>query len=719
MRMKNLQTSFLGIFKNNKVKITTLLLILILLKPQFTFSQWMQTNGPEGISITSFINVDDTTLLCGSHAKGIFRSSDHGDTWIVSNTGIANKWVESFTKDSIYIYAGTFGEGVYRSSDNGHTWFPANTGMQTQAVSCMMVAGGFVFAGTVGNGLYRSADQGNTWVDVNDNLLDLSYILSMVYVNGRLMVEADNYIFYSFTLGNNWNVDQGITSFYTIDNFFQHGDTLLASTGIILFRSTDGGQNWSQPNIMAHSLIGFDNIGDTIYAGSTDGMYMSTDFGSTFTFTPSSDLRHGARSLDDFVISGPNFLYGYQEIGVYKSQNGGAAWQQIPLNQFLVGSTIDDAMIFDNGIVYTGTHTNGVYSTSDQGNTWTKIGTPNNLDTLSNEVVFDMLHVGQNILLAGGCGAGMFRSANNGATWTHITAGLPPVNGTFTCVKTLAVCGPNVLAALINGVYYSIDSGITWLPTNLTTSNILQTGGFAVRGNIACVGVIGTPSISVSGIYRSTDFGVTWTMSQNVPDIETMATGGNHMMYAGELFTSYVSYDDGLTWGGLGLGAAFSILAWDNYAFIGNNDGVYFSTNYGSSWALVNQGFDPYPNNVVMGLTRDSTFVYAGTERNGAWRRPLSDFGITTGVASSQIDKNLLSAFPNPSHGKIFFQVDESLKNTSIEIYNSAGAMVRKIPVATERFHAVDLSVLPSGIYSAMVSDGSQLFSVKFILADD
>jgi hypothetical protein len=37
---------------------------------------------------------------------------------------------------------------------------------------------------------------------------------------------------------------------------------------------------------------------------------------------------------------------------------------------------------------------------------------------------------------------------------------------------------------------------------------------------------------------------------------------------------------------------------------------------------------DPYPNNAVQGLTRDSNYIYAGTYRDAIWRRPLSDFGF-------------------------------------------------------------------------------------------
>jgi photosystem II stability/assembly factor-like uncharacterized protein len=696
------------------MKETILSLLLIFFFLPSTHAQWVKTNGPEGISVTSFFN-EDSVLLCGTNAQGVYRSYDDGDSWTLSDAGLQNKWVECFTSDSVYIYAGLFTGGVYRSSDHGHTWLPANAGIQNQAVVCMLVVDSFLYAGTVMDGLYRSSDHGTTWVDANGGALGSSYIHSMVYQNGRLMVEADNYIFFTYDGGATWDVDQGTTAFYVIDDFFQHGDTLLALDGVVLFRSTNGGLTWSNPLIMTHSMFKFGSIGDTIYIGSPDGVYYSINYGLTWTFTPSSDLRHGARDLSGFIITKGNFLYGYQEIGVYKSQDKGTHWFQIPLSDFAVASTIDDAMIFDNGTVYTGTHTNGVYKTSNQGNTWTKIGTPNPLDTLSNEVIFDMLHVGSNVLLAGGCGTGLFRSTDNGVTWTHITDGLPPDNGTFTCVKTLAQCGPNVLAALTNGVFYSTDSGLTWHFTNLVGSQVLQAGGFAVRGNIACVGIIGFPL--ATGIYRSTDYGLTWDLAETILDIETMAAGGGHTMYAGELFTSYVSHDDGLTWSGMGIGAAFSILAWDEYVFVGNNEGVLFSDNFGASFVYANQGMDPAPNNVVQGLTRDSTYIYAGTYRDGVWKRPLSDFGTNVSVNVIPEEKDFVIS-PNPSQG--LFDVTLPASAVEVRIINSSGAEVYTNKLSVINLHTrtlrVNLSTKPDGIYSISIETKQQTLSKKLML---
>src|SRR5205085_9072977 len=112
----------------------------------------------------------------------------------------------------------------------------------------------------------------------------------------------------------------------------------------------------------------------------------------------------------------------------------------------------------------------------------------------------------------------------------------------------------------------------------------LESSGFGIRDNVACVGIIASPG---RGIYRSTDYGVTFSFADGLLDISVVKEGGGTFMYAGSLFSVSMSVDDGFTWGGVGPGippggGAFTILAWDNYVFIGNNYGVFFSSNNGA-----------------------------------------------------------------------------------------------------------------------------------------
>src|SRR5205085_9904386 len=73
--------------------------------------------------------------------------------------------------------------------------------------------------------------------------------------------------------------------------------------------------------------------------------------------------------------------------------------------------------------------------------------------------------------------------------------------------------------------------------------------------------------------------------------------------------------------------------------------GVFLSTNNGMSWTAVNTGFTPLP--YVAALTVSETSLYAGTEETGIWRRPLSDFGISS-VPQHPVQEQTLLCYPNP-----------------------------------------------------------------------
>ncbi|MEP7318099.1 MAG: hypothetical protein ABI921_05150 [Panacibacter sp.] len=625
-------------FVPNFKKIMACLIILSgvqLMHAPLANGQWVQTQGPPGINVNVFFN-EDSILLAGTSSKGAFISLNNGATWSVTGSGLENTSVLSFLRDTTYLYAGT-DKGVFRSANNGTTWVAANNGIETQTINNMVIGGGYLFAGTSGQGVYRSADQGNTWQNANGNALNYSQIYAMCYINNRLIVEADNYLFYTLNAGNSWFADQGNTAFFVIKHFLVLGNTLLASARNGIFRSTNGGNTWTKfKPILADEyteLLGFVFSNGIVYTADKRGMLQSADTGKTWTNIPATGLRIGTRFNNHFAQSGKFFLTGMDEIGVYRSADTGKIWKQA-IRGLPVASGIDNALININDTILSGTHSDGVYGTINNGNKWIKIGTRNNSDTLSNAVVYSIFNPAPGILLAGSCGDGLYRSINNGTTWKHITEGLPyKLFDNYECDFGITRSGPNILLATTNGIFYSSNNGRTWIATNLNGDRI-SVFAIAANGSIAVAGVSeGVPPFQ-SGIYRSTNNGVTWTLAQVVRDVITMAADGATNFYAGTFSDSWRSTNNGISWNPMTNGLPFNeggyaIKTVDtNNVFIGNSSGVYFSSNKGSSFTNVNTDLDPAPNNSVQGITANSKFLFAGLARNGIWRRPLTDFGI-------------------------------------------------------------------------------------------
>ena len=673
--MKNFKPSFkLGI----AFKIIFLSQFLFLFN-RVGHPQWVKTAGPPGINVNVFFN-SGSFLFAGTSSKGVFRSSDQGASWTPANSGLENATVLSFTRDQTFLYAGT-NKGVYRSSNNGTTWVAANNGIQTKLVTNMVIGGGFLFAGTSGQGVYRSADQGNTWANANGGTLDFSSIYAMCYVNGLLIVEADNYLFKSNNAGNSWFVDQGSTAFYVIKHFLVLGDTILASARNGIFRSYNGGRTFTnfQPLLADETteLLGFSFSNGVVYTGEKRGMFKSTDIGITWSSIPATGLRFGTRFNNYFAQSGNTFLMGMDELGVFRSLDTGRTWKQ-SIAGFPPASSIDNSLLNIHDTIVSGTHSDGIYGTINNGNAWRKIGTRNNKDTLSNANVYALFNPAPNIILAGTCGDGLYRSADNGRTWKHIIAGLPYTQfGNYECDYSFTRSGPNILLATTNGIYYSTNNGLTWNASNLNGDRI-SAFSIAANGNVAVAGVAEGVFPFQSGIHRSTNNGVTWTFVQNFfDDIIALASDGIDHFYGGGFFGNYRSINNGLSFSAIGNGippntGGFAIkVIGTNNVFIGNNEGIYFSNNRGNSFVNAGQGFNPEPNNSVQGIEANSTYIFAGLAANGIWRRPLSDFGIsmpleqtvTRDQIQSEVNsKTVLRIYPNPAkdHASIQYNVDEA-----------------------------------------------------------
>ncbi|MDO8189105.1 hypothetical protein Q5424_21660 [Conexibacter sp. JD483] len=115
------------------------------------------------------------TLLAGTFAGGVARSSDNGQTWQPPGPGSgmpAGETVWSLTSFGPMVLAGT-GSGVYRSLDGGVSWTPSGDGIPPGATTFRVFgdsgAPNVWYAGT-GSGVYRSRDAGITWAPIGDGL---------------------------------------------------------------------------------------------------------------------------------------------------------------------------------------------------------------------------------------------------------------------------------------------------------------------------------------------------------------------------------------------------------------------------------------------------------------------------------------------------------------------------------------------------------------------
>ncbi len=171
-------------------------------------------------------------------------------------------------------------------------------------------------------------------------------------------------------------------------------------------------------------------------------------------------------------------------------------------------------------------------------------------------------------------GGGMFRSTDDGATWTVIQDGLGYGQ---TTVTGLTLVGTKLFASTLAGVVRSTDGGNSWSTVTGTGDINDATSSIAAHDSTILVGWAG-------GIIRSTD-------------------GGNTWIWPGTDGPSY----SGLVW---------SIVMDSTYSYIGTQNGVLLSTDRGVTWDSVGNGL---PLNKVLSLAVADTDLYATSFNNGVY----------------------------------------------------------------------------------------------------
>ncbi len=131
-----------------------------------------------------------------------------------------------------------------------------------------------------------------------------------------------------------------------------------------------------------------------------------------------------------------------------------------------------------------------------------------------------------------------FLSPGRSAKWVAVDSGIPP----YTEVDALTSIGNNIIAGTVNGIFRSTNNGSTWTLVNPNLKNF-SPDDFAVSGSNLFVG-----TIYDGGVFLSTDSGVTWTNAGLNTFVTCLLAIGTNLFAGTQENGIYLTTDNGLSW---------------------------------------------------------------------------------------------------------------------------------------------------------------------------
>jgi uncharacterized protein (TIGR03437 family) len=332
-----------------------------------------------------------------------------------------------------------------------------------------------------------------------------------------------------------------------------------------------------------------------------------------------------------------NTMYAGTNGGVFKSTNGGQSWTGVNSGLPDLGVRVLAIDPIHSGTVYALTNS-GIFKSADGGASWTATSVPTATDPSGRTFYPGIITLAIDPLnpstLYAGTGAGVFKSANGGASWTAINDGLPrigppPANPslpTFPApIGTLAV-DPLNSATLYAGtannspqsaccIFKSTNGGVNWTAagnglTSTTPSGLAFTPSvqvLAIAPSSASTLYAGT---AAGGVFKSTDGGASWTAVNNgltstlngqtfYAEVTALAVDPQNpsIVYAGIYGGVTRTTNGGANWSPASNGIFSTYvpaLAIDPSSpatvFAATDGGVFKSADQGASWNAANNG---------------------------------------------------------------------------------------------------------------------------------
>jgi hypothetical protein len=256
-------------------------------------STWQPLGAMPAIKINTLLSVGENELYSGTDGSGVFKSIDFGASWFADNSGIESMKVNALFQTEDKTLLGVGEQGVFLRSQELNTWRKAAGGFEGQSINSIAESSqGKIYIGSSKSGVWMSLDGGKSWTQTS--LRDANVLVLSSLSNGMILAGTE-------------------------------------SKGILLGRDDAEWQNIGSFDIPIQAVSVHPQDDNTIYLGTSDGLYWSNDLGAHWN-PAERGLTKDIKSISQHL---PGTMLVVATGNVFREENG--FFIQVTLSNLFIG----------------------------------------------------------------------------------------------------------------------------------------------------------------------------------------------------------------------------------------------------------------------------------------------------------------------------------------------------------------------------------------------